>query len=393
MAKLTDDEIQAIVDASGVVNDNDDSIDDSDAPDADVDMMKTWKHHGLRYGLRIFMKRNSEMLYIVLALFIFTEGIALFKFTSFWWVPLIAFIGIMALMIAWKSTKSVIKSVISIIVLGLCLAFQMMFASSFSNSAITGLLLPSITLCAFFIFICISYMIDTNVSRWTAAMMGTVAAFMISYGFLFFGLIPSSIASAASMLLFGLLWMFGRNAFQRRSSKMPARPTSLDSTHSMKIHEALSDDFDVIDYDKCKYPFYVLLPKDSDTGKIVILQPLDFTTRIVESARRGLIYHNRRIGEYLYRVASYARSRIDENAIVLICDWSGQLKTYDILGIEMSDSNNRYNIGLINMSRSRKNVRNDIIGMVNRFVYPAAKKRTVNRLRGLNVERKHTNAG
>ena len=69
------------------------------------------------------------------------------------------------------------------------------------------------------------------------------------------------------------------------------------------------------------------------------------------------------------------------------------MKTYDIIGIEMSDSNNRYNIGLINMSRSRKNVRNDIIGMVNRFVYPAAKKRTVNRLRGLNVERKHTNAG
>ena len=66
---------------------------------------------------------------------------------------------------------------------------------------------------------------------------------------------------------------------------------------------------------------------------------------------------------------------------MLFGDFSGILKTYDIVGVEIADSSEKLNIGLINLSNGRRRIRNDIITMINRFIYPAINSNTIQKLK------------
>lgn len=404
--KITDADIKDIVELSGVLNvDNDDSETDDDNNEEEVhnqSLSNTEKNFlkssvtvkndskaalaGLSWGstLRLFIRKNSEMLSILLALFILTEGIAVFKFTKYWWVPVIVIGGLTILTFLWKNSKATLKAIIAIIIMAVVISFQMLFGTSYSMSSVEAIIIPAFTMSAFFIFICISYLIDTNVSRWSASIAGLILGFILSYAFITLGLFMSALASAIGIILGGIIWMLTNNMVARRTGSMPARPRMLQSNQTSLLRESLKNDYDVIEYTKCKYPFYILLDKNKpDDTNVIIMQPLEFRTAIVESSKRGLVYHHRKIGEYFYRVATYSRSRTDSNAIILFGDWSGTLKKYDIIGIDMVDSNNVYSIGLINMSQGRKRIKKDITDMISRFSYPHARKGNIKRIKKL----------
>lgn len=332
--------------------------------------------------LKVFAKKNAEALYILLSFFILTEGVALTKFTSYFWLPIVISLALLAITISWKNYKFIIKSAVSFAILLGVSAFQMIFATAYSRNPNIGLLVPAATVCSYFVFICISYMIDTNVSRWNSASIGCMFAFVSSYFFLMGGIIPSAFASMLTLMVLGCIWMLIRNRFSSRASNMPKRSRIIDSYQFRKINDSLSADYDVEAFEKCKYPFYVFLPKnDNESGKVIILLPLEFTTHIVNSLKRGLTYNNRKVGDYFYRVASYCKSRVCSDAVVLFGDFSGILKTYDIVGVEIADSSEKLNIGLINLSNGRRRIRNDIITMINRFIYPAINSNTIQKLK------------
>lgn len=404
--KITDADIKDIVELSGVLNEQNDSEDNDDGineksnasslSDNEKNFLKssvTVKNEskaalaGLSWTstLRLFIKKNSEMLSILLALFILTEGIAVVKFTQYWWIPVIVIGGLTILTFLWKNSKATLKAIIAIIIMAVVISFQMLFGTSYSMSSVQAIIIPAFTMSAFFIFICISYMIDTNVSRWSAVISGLILGFIFSYAFITLGLFMSALMSAVGIILGGIIWMFTNNMVARRTGSMPARPKMLQSNQTSLLKESLRNDYDVIEYTKCKYPFYILLDKnkpDDDTN-VIIMQPLEFKTAIIESSKRGLVYHHRKIGEYFYKVATYSRSRTDSNAIILFGDWSGTLKKYGIIGIDMVDSNNVYSIGLINMSQGRKRIRKDITDMISRFSYPHARKGNIKRIKKL----------
>ena len=398
--RLTDEDLKEIVASSGIEelrkayadeHDGIDGIDDGgidnepdDERDVRLDSSKTAEERSRAHAslaVRMFLKRNAEMLYILLALFIFTEGIALTKLPRWWWVPVVGDLAVLALIIAWRSSKSILKALFSFCVLVFATAFQMLFATAYTGLPNVGVLVPATMVCAYFIFISISYMIDTNVSRWGAGGMGVLAGFIASYGLIAGGIIPSCIGAGAGMILGGIIWMHARNLWQRRSYNMPLRPRTLDGSKTKLLRDSLKNDYDVLEYTKGRYPFWMLLPKNGGKDKIAVIQPLGFQTHLVDSAKRGLTYRHRRIGEYFYKVASYCRSRTDSNAVIMFADCSGTLKIHDIIGIEMADSNDPYHVGLVDISNRQRTVRNDIIETMNRFVYPVANERTIRRLR------------
>lgn len=389
MDKLTEKDILDIVKASGVntlQEGNSIAEEEPKTPSVNGKKEKRINPDDVNYitTLRLFMKKNSGVLYTLLALFILTEGIALSKFTNYWWIPLIAMLALTAITFVWLTSKVIVKAMISLAALVVTASFQMLFATAFSTVPVQAMIVPASTVCAFFVFICISYLIDTNVSRWMAAIDGCVMAFIASYVFISYGLIPSSIAGIAGMIIGGIAWMLMKNAWQRRTGTMPARPRTLDSNKTIAIRDAMKNDYDFVSYDKCRYPFYVLLPKEDNAdndNRVIVIQPLDFKTNLVSSAKRGLIYHYRKVGEYFYRVASYCRSRVDSNAIILFGDTTGTLTTHEIVGIDMADSAHAYNVGIVDISTGRRRMREDINAMIARFDYPDASDRTLRRIR------------
>lgn len=416
--KLNDDDIKAIVESSGIDelkrayadehnansdynNDDNSNHANTTSKDHDDDLLNVKKDYSktsensitvsIITAIKIFLKKNAEMLYILLALFIFTEGIAITKLTKWWWVPIIGAIIMLTIMVAWKSSKVMLKALFSIIVLAFVIAFQMLFATAYTMTPTVAVLIPAVELSSYFIFISISYMIDTNVSRWGAAGMGAISGFIASYGFLSGGVIPSCLGAAFGTILGGIVWMYARNMWQRRSANMPLPPRVLDSSKTNHLKEALKDDYDVITYEKGKYPFWILLPKENEKDKIAVIQPLDFKTHIVDSAKRGLTYRHRRIGEYLYKMASYDRSKTDSNAVIMFADCTGTLKIHDIIGIELADSNDQYHVALVDLSNNSRTVRNDIIETMNRFIYPTASEKTITSLRAAGSEHKSNN--
>lgn len=357
---------------------------DDDGRDARLDSSKTVEARGRAHAslaVRMFLKRNAEMLYILLALFVFAEGIAITKMPRWWWIPIAGGLAMLALAVAWRSSKSILKAMLSLCVLAVAAAFQMLFATAYTGLPDVAVLVPATLVCSYFIFISVSYMMDTNVSRWGAGCMGVLAGFIASYGSIAGGIMPSCIGAGVGMMLGGIIWMHVRNIWQRRSQGMPLRPRVLDGNKTRLLKDALKDDYDVIEYTKGKYPFWMLLPKDGRKDKMAVIQPLDFQTHLVDSASRGLTYRHRRVGEYFYKVASYCRSRTDPNAVIMFADCTGALKMHDIIGIELADSNEPYHVGLVDISNKERTVRNDIIETMNRFVYPVASERTIRRLR------------
>jgi hypothetical protein len=117
-----------------------------------------------------------------------------------------------------------------------------------------------------------------------------------------------------------------------------------------------------------KYPFHIARKNDDD--RLFVFIPLDFATHIYVHRRRGLVYRNRRIGEYLYKVLAYARHRTHEDAVILIEDWTGTSESYEYIAIPIRDSQSAHEYTrIIDMSQSSKAIRNDIQDIMMTFDY------------------------
>ena len=314
-----------------------------------------------------YLRRNSDRLYIILALFIFAEGVVLLEYTRYWWIPLLSLPVCAICILLWKNHKVVIKFIISMVFILIASAFSMLSATSFSNSSSSGLLAPAGIITGSLLFILCSYFYDTNASRWTALQISVILAFIASYSMLVFGSMAMMITSIITMLIVGSLWMLLSNAWNRRSSGMPVRPRSIPSYMTSKLSNALGKDW-IVETSDSKYPFHVARKNDDD--RLFVFIPLEFSTHIYMHRRKGLVYRNRRIGEYLYKVLAYARHRTHENAVILIEDWSGTSESYEDIAIPISDSQSAHEYTrIIDMSQSPQTIRNDIQDIMMTFDY------------------------
>lgn len=376
-------DLEEIVRKSGIdIQEDDDGADSSETFDnlidsADIiddDSQKpSWK-----VSFRILIKKNAGILSILASLLILTEGIAIFRYPSWWWLP-ITVVGVLsAIVLIWHNARIVIKVGMSFAILLVISAFQMLIASSFVVDATQGLVLPSITILASIVFLIVASLFRTNVSKWTALQVSLIVAFMLSYAALPAGLIAAGIVSFISLIGTGCLWMSLRNMWARRKGSMPERPTTLLDYQKTKILDSIKGTkWRLAEYSKSKYPFYVLY-RETD-GKMIVLQSLDFRHSINESQKRGLTYRYRKIEEYFIKVMLYCQYRTDPNAIVLFMDWTGALKLHDIIRLNEIDSNSAYYVGLLDMSKTRRNISKDIEDMSRRFSYPRAKQGSVKR--------------
>lgn len=347
----------------------------------------SWNWLGL---IRYQFKKNAEILAILCAFFVFTEGIIIVKRPNLWWIPLTISLCLFFLVFAWNNCKYVLKSLLSTAVMIVVCAFQMIFATAYMADPNKGLLLPSSTVCSFFIFLSLSYLIDRNISRWNAAIVGCLFAFSASYGFIQYGLIPSIIANCVTIFALSLGYMLLRGIFSRRSSNMPKNSGVSNDYVTQKIVRATETAYETRIFKDKKQPFYLLLPKKEEnsedsgkTEKTIAILPLDFENPILPSAKThiGLTYSHRRIGGYFYKLAARVRNLTDPSVIILFGDVKGGLNRYDIISIDLVDTQNQLNIGLIDLSTKARIINSDITSISKRFIYPTLKPKTVAKLR------------
>ena len=324
-------------------------------------------HMSLLHGCIDYIKRNEDRFYIILAVLIFTEGVVLLEYRVYWWIPLIAVPALGAVLLIWKNHRVIIKVLISIIVVIIASAFSMLSATSFSNSASSGIAAPLGIISGAFLFILCSYCFDTNASRWTALQVATIAAFIVSYSFIVLGSVAMMVSSIITMMVVGSLWMLLANAWNRRSSGMPVRPRNIQGYMTEKMREALGNGWNVAVSDT-KYPFHVAVKDDDD--RLFVFVPLDFAHRLYVHRKRGIVYRNRKVGEYFYKVLSYARHKTDENAVILIEDWTGTSESYETMAIPVKDSESSHEYTrIIDMSQNNSDIRNDIQDIMDTFDY------------------------
>lgn len=322
--------------------------------------------------------RNEGIISALSAFFIITEGLALLFYPSRWWVPFVALAVVLVIALSWSNHRMVIKAAVTLLVLAFVASFSMLATVSFTGDAGRSLVVPLSFILGLSLLLLITYMgLDTGASRWNAAQSALIVAFIVSYMLLPAGPTAMMVSVIVVMLIVGCLWMKLMPLWSSRSSGMPSRPGAIEERHTERLAAALGSKWHVVVRTDLKHPLHVAC-KDGD-GRLLVLIPLDFSSPLHVSRRRGLTYRGRGVRKYLYSVLAYARAHTSENAITVIEDFYGGSEYFGkIIQLPLPDSQASHeNTVIIDMSGSLKGISDDIEHIMETFDYPEVPRKAV----------------
>lgn len=315
--------------------------------------------------------RNAGIISGLAALFIVAEGFTLLSTPSRWWVPVIALAAVSVVILSWSNHRMIIKAAVTLLILAFTASFSMLATVSFTGDAGRSLVVPLSFILGLSLLLLITYMgFDTGASRWNAAQVSLIVAFVASYMLLPAGPMAMMATVVITMIITGCVWMKLAPMWSSRSGGMPSRPDMIEERHTERLATALGDQWHVVVRTDLKHPLHVAC-KDGD-GRLLVLIPLDFSSPLHVSRRHGLTYRGRGVRKYLYSVLAYARAHTSENAITVIEDFYGGSEYFGkIIQLPLPDSQTSHeNTVIIDMSGSLKGISDDIEHIMETFDYP-----------------------
>lgn len=283
----------------------------------------------------------------------------------------------------------IIKAGVTLLILAFVASFSMLATVSFTGDAGRSLVVPLSFVLGLSLLLLITYIgLDTGASRWNAAQMSLIVAFVVSYMLLTAGPTVMMASVLISMIITGCLWMKLAPMWASRSGGMPSRPDMIEERHTERLSVALGGGWHVTVRTDLKYPLHVAR-KDGD-GRLLVLIPMDFASPLRMGRKHGLTYRGRGMEKYLYSVLAYARAHTAENAITIIEDLTGGSEYFGkIIRIPIPDSQTSHeNTSIIDLSGSLKDISNDIEGIMETFDYPEVPERTARKAMNMQKPKK-----
>lgn len=333
-----------------------------------------------------FAHRNAGIISALATLFIIFEGLTMVFVPSKWWIPIIALLVLSVIALSWSNHRMIIKAAVTILILAFVASFSMLAAVSFTGDAGRSLVVPLSFVLGLSLLLLITYIgLDTGASRWNAAQLSLIVAFVVSYMLLTAGPMVMMASVLISMIITGCLWMKLAPMWASRSGGMPSRPDMIEERHTERLTVALGDQWHVTARTDLKHPLHVAR-KDGD-GRLLALIPMDFASPLHMGRKHGLTYRGRKAEKYLYSVLAYARAHTAENAITIIEDLTGTSEYFGkIIRIPVPDSQTSHeNTVIIDLSGSLKEIGDDIEGIMDTFDYPEVPERIVRK--SMNVQK------
>lgn len=336
-----------------------------------------------------FAHRNAGIISALATLFIIFEGLTMVFVPSKWWIPIIGLLVLSVIFISWSNHRMIIKAGVTLLILAFVASFSMLATVSFTGDAARSLVVPLSFVLGLSLLLLITYIgLDTGASRWNAAQISLIVAFVVSYMLLTAGPTVMMASVLISMIITGCLWMKLAPMWASRSGGMPSRPDMIEERHTERLSVALGDEWHVTVRTDLKHPLHVAR-KDGD-GRLLVLIPMDFASPLRMGRKHGLTYRGRGVEKYLYSVLAYARAHTAENAITIIEDLTGGSEYFGkIIRIPVPDSQTSHeNTSIIDLSGSLKEISNDIEGIMETFDYPEVPERTARKAMNMQKPKK-----
>jgi hypothetical protein len=303
------------------------------------------------------INENFKYISATVALFIVVETSVLYYDSSSWWKPVGLLIGLLAVLLIWKNAKTLVKSVLSIIMMLVFATFAVMSGYSLTASATGGAVWGCSIIAGYSIFLMISSFMVSTRNKWLMAIAASFVQFVVSYSFMPFGVLVLSLVGLASGVIAFALFMRSLDFFTRHSKNYPKNATDFDYTSlsksmknlSRKYHEGtarIKTNHRV--YYGAGLPTYVFIPMKLDA-------------EFKENKKGRLSYHKRNVLHYLaywFLKSTYAIRQ--PNAIVVFIDtmgWNTASKDEPkILALPNANSSRSDYVGLMNGLGSNKTI-------------------------------------
>lgn len=332
---------------------------------------------GMRHWLGAFWHRNAGLVSVAVSAFIVLEGFAILFQPAKWWIPILMFLAISVIALSWRNHRVIIKAAITVVILAATASLSMVSAVAYSGSAEKAVIVPMAFLLGLCGFLLITYItFDTGASRWTAAQVALIVAFILTYMAVPAGLNAMMAAAVVSIILVGCAWMRFSPMWVNRKTNMPGRPTVMEKRFTRKLTKVLGDKWEVATRDDLKHPIHVAVREGDD--RLFVFIPMDFSTELYEHRRKGLTYRNRSVEHYLYSVLAQVRSQTSEDAVMIIEDLSGISGYFGhIIALPVPDSEISHEYtSIIDLSGSVAEIRDDIDHIMDTFDYKGVSKKT-----------------
>lgn len=333
---------------------------------------------------KAFWHRNAGVVSAVVSVFIVVEGVVLLFSPSKWWAPLLLLLALSAVVLSWRDHKVIIKAAVTVAILAVAASLSMVAAVAYSGSAEKAIMVPLAFVLGLSAFLLVTYIgLDTGASRWTAAQISLILAFVLTYMSVPGGLTVMAVVAAVTVIAGGSLWMLLAPMWATRSAGMPERPTMLEDRTTRKLERALGEGWTMTVRDDLKRPLHVAM-KEGD-GRLYVFIPMYFASEVRERRKTGITYRHRGMGRYLYAVLAKTRAQTAEDAVTIIEDINGASdyfgKTIPV-PIPDSETGHEYT-SILDMSGSVADIRGDIDRIMHTFDYKDVPEKAARKAMGL----------
>jgi hypothetical protein len=307
--------------------------------------------------MRTYINEHFKYISIMVAGFIVIETAVLYSSAKDWWKPVVGVIAIILLALLWSHARVLMKSFISIFIMGVASMFAVMSGYSLTGSAAGGTIWGAALISAYATCIaCSLYLVSTR-SKWMASLVSVLLAFVFSYSLMPFGILVVSISAFITTLVFFFLIM-----------KVSIIPSRIGKSSPHIIRQGLWKDTESIRTGMSaltrKYK-YGTLPGKYDNllcyGENLptyVFIPMVLDAEFKENKHGRLSYHRKSVLPFMLFWTYKFRKKIKSDLVIVFVDtmgWNNDTKDEPrILALPVADGNNFEYVGMMDGTGSER---------------------------------------
>lgn len=322
-----------------------------------------------RRAIRRFVHANANILTIAAVCLIVFEGSVIWFYPDRWWQPLIALLALLALAIAWKNLKVVVKFLLSIGITIIIAAMAIQSGYYLTKTTIGGSTWGLSILSTWALSVFLSYIIVSTRSRWGVALSASIIGFFVSYAFMSLGVLPIAIACITSGTLATII-ISKSDLLQvnyKRAFKL------MDDWNHKRIDDVMASLWPGMTgttWRINKHGSGVIYHGEGCPTIVII--PIDLDESFELTARHGLTYHGRDVRRKILWLESKTLASTGDTApVIILADVNSMNKqtsgSYSVISVPRVDSTSMSYVGVLDVAGSKRQLHDRIAGLVGQF--------------------------
>lgn len=320
-------------------------------------------------AIRQFVHANANILTIAAVCLIVFEGSVIWFYPDRWWQPLVVLLALLALAIAWKNLKSVVKFLVSIGVTIMIAALAIQSGYYLTATSIGGSTWGLSILSTWALSVFLSYVIVSTRSRWGVALTASIIGFLVSYSFMSLGVLPITIACVTSGTLASII-ISKSDVLQVNSKRAFKLMRDWDHKRMDDVMISLWPGMTSTVWRINKHGDGVIYHGEGCPTIVII--PIDLDESFELTARHGLTYHGRDVRRKVLWLESKAfASTGDPAPVIILADVNSMNQqthgSYSVISVPRVDATTMSYVGVLDVTGSRRQLHDRVAGLVGKF--------------------------